>query len=475
MILPKSIATEIDLEDVELSELLAKAALLGIRLPVEVAGRVSIKAQATIPLGTLRDLRAYAFHGLATLSAASIAGVDVGRLSSRIDLEDGILELTDFHGQLVDLPDGGSDNRAGPTAPIAARGPLPPGGFRGRLRAELSPPGRMEARFEAEGLPLGELAAPALPRPTPLSGLVSLDVDASADLASLSDPKAWRVAASLRGARITHRARTLESVSARLTLEGGWLAIPTLSARLGDRPLTASLEADLTAPHDFSGRIDVAEWGVGDLLALIPGVPHPEVFDGRLSVGAEARGTLAPWSVETKGQGALARARAGPIALGDVPFRWASEPGAIAISGIEARPLGGRLTAWARVPTGPGGAARGTVTLVGIDAAQVAEVVPDRALQLRGAADLFASFVVPTVAVADASAWTADVRLSAPGLEVQGMPTRGVGGSLSVRAGVLTYELAAKGLGGLLRCGGSLPVPAAVAAVAPSRTRLQAG
>jgi translocation and assembly module TamB len=474
--LPKTISTEIDLEDVELSEVLARASLLGIKLPWEVAGRFSLKAQATIPLGTLRDLKAYVFHGQVTLSAASIAGVDLGHASARLDVADGVVELSDLRGQLVNRPDGGSDNRPEPTAPIATRGPLPPGGFRGRLRAELSPPGSMEARIEAEQLPLGELAAPALPRPTPLSGLVSVDVEARAAIATLADPKAWTAAGTVRSERITYRARTLDSISARFTLESGRLAIPELAAKLADKPLTARLEADLAAPYAFAGRIDVAEWSLDDLIALVPGVPHPAAVGGLLSVRAEAEGTLAPWAVETQGQGRLGQFRAGPIPLGDIPFRWDTGPDAIVVSGIQAQPLGGRLEARARIPTRAGEAAEGTITVIGIDTAQLSALMPGRDLELTGTADLSASFAVPTVRAAGAPAVVADVRLSAPDLTIQGVPTRGARGSLSVHEGLLTYEVVAQTLGGEVRFGGNLPLNAgADTGAALSRARLQAG
>src|SRR5205823_439943 len=100
---------------------------------------------------------------------------------------------TDFRGRLVDSPAGGRDNPPKPTEPAPARGPLPPGGFRGKLRAELSPPGLLSAWFEGNQLPLGELAAPTMPRPTPLAGLVTLSAEARARVASLSEPKAWSV------------------------------------------------------------------------------------------------------------------------------------------------------------------------------------------------------------------------------------------------------------------------------------------
>lgn len=473
--LPRSFSTEIDLEDVELSRLVAKAQTLGIVLPFDVAGRFSLKATATIPLGALRDLKAYVFHGRATLAGASIAGVDLGRATARVDLDDGVLEIREFQGQLVDRPDGGSANRPEPTAPVPVTGPLLPGAFRGRLRAELAPPGPLSARFEADRLPLGELAAPVLPRPTPLSGRVSVDVTLGASVATLRDPRSWTAAGSLRSESVRFRETTLNTVATRFTLASGRLAISELSARLEGKPLAANLDADLSPPYAYSGRLDVTGWDLDDLLALVPGLPRPAPAGGLLTVHADARGTLSPWTVETQGHGRIDRCRAGPVPVGDLPFRWSTGPDAVVIDAITARVFGGLLTAEGRVPNGPGRPAEATVALIGLDASRLAAAFPDKGLELTGKADVRVSLVAPMTATPDDADVTADVRVVSPDLTFMKVPTRGARGSLSLRKGVLRYEFLAETLDGRVQFQGDLALAAALAGSAPSRAKLQAG
>jgi len=473
--LPRSFSTEIDLENVELSRIVAKAKALGIVLPFEVAGRFSLKATATIPLGTLRDLKGYVFHGHAVLSGASIAGVDLGRATARVDMDDGVLEIREFQGQLVDRPDGGSANRPEPTAPIAADGPLPPGAFRGRLRAALAPPGPLSARFEADRLPLGELAAPVLPRPTPLSGLVSLDVTVGAAVDALRDPRAWTAVGAIRSESIRFRETILDTVSSRFTLGAGRLAISELSAKLEGRPLSANLDADLAPPYGYSGKLDVAGWDLADLLALVPGLPRPAPAGGLLTVRADAKGTLSPWTVETKGRGRLERFRAGPVPVGDLPFRWSTGPDAVVIDGISAQVLGGVFTAEGLVPTRPGRPAEATVTLLGLDAARLAEALPGKGLELTGKADVRVTLVAPLTQTRDDADLTADVRVSAPDLTFMKVPTRSARGSLSLRKGVVRYEFLAETLDGRVEFRGDLALAAALAGTTAPRAKLQAG
>ena len=92
--LPRSVTTHLELEDVDFAELVARAqVVLGDATPLPIAGQLSLKASVTIPLEKLRAVKDYEFHGTLTLLAASLYGVDIGRVSARFDLAGGVLEL----------------------------------------------------------------------------------------------------------------------------------------------------------------------------------------------------------------------------------------------------------------------------------------------------------------------------------------------------------------------------------------------
>src|SRR5262249_47439693 len=124
--LPRAISTEIELENVDLSTVMARGEAVGIYLPIDVAGRLSISAHARIPIGALRDLRRYELRGSVTLTGASIAGVDFGRAGAVVNLHNGILELSEIQGELLDMPDGAPGHLPRVTEPIPGDGPLPP-------------------------------------------------------------------------------------------------------------------------------------------------------------------------------------------------------------------------------------------------------------------------------------------------------------------------------------------------------------
>ncbi len=456
--LPKSLSTEIELEDVDLQQVLSKVEAMGVHLPVAVAGKLSLKAKATIPLGQIRDIKAYIFHGEATLTGGHIAGVDLGRVEAKLDLENGVLALTDFRGQLVDRPAGDLIDHAAPTDPVPVEGPLPAGGFRGELKAALDPPGPLTAHFEGSALPLGELAAPALPKPTPLSGLVTVDAQAEADVARLAEPDAWKASATLQSEKITYRQTTLDAVSAKLALAEGRLDVSDLEATLSGQPLNGNVGINLAAPYDFKGQILVNGWDLSDALAFVPSVPQPSPIDGKLTADARAEGTLQPTKIATGGEGRIAQFQAGPVALGTVPFRWTTEGDTIQVKGVEAQPFGGRITAEAQIPTTGDRPIQGTAEFLGLDTSQMTGALPEGGLTMTGKANGHLTFLIRTDAPSDMPPLEANLQLKADELTVQGIAAQGLQAVLSLHKGVLRYDLLAESLGGKIKLKGDLPL-----------------
>jgi len=455
--LPKTITTEIELEDVEVAELVVKAqTLLGFPFPVPVTGKLNLKAKATIPLGAMRDIKQYKIQGEAVLDRASIFKVDLAHLEARLDLSDGRLELKDLRGVLVDRPDGGPDNPpnvAPPSVPLD--GAMPAGAFRGRLVAELDPLGQFSANFEGNQLPIGELAAPLLPRPTPLSGQFTFNVEGKADLAKASDPSAWTVTGTAESQRVSYQNAVLDHATLQFRLAEGWLEIPALKARMAGRPLDASGKLELNAPGAYEAKLNVEEWDLATVLTLIPQAPHPSPISGRVTAQAVARGTTSPWALNTEGKGQIKGFQAASVPLGLVPFRWSTDRDSILISDVKAQPFGGTLEAEAHVPIKGGGAPEGNATLSGIDTAKLSEAIPGQGISLAGIAEGSIAFVLPS----KDRPFQAKVRIQSTELTFQGIPAQQIRASVnSTNEGVLNYEVDADSLGGKVKVRGGFPL-----------------
>jgi translocation and assembly module TamB len=468
--LPRALTTEIEIEDVDITKIIARAEfLLGYPFPVPVSGILSVKAVATIPLGKLQSVKDYAFHGDLTLKGAAIDKVDVGHVAAHIDLADGVLALQDFRGRLVDRPNGGPDNPPSAETPeVAATGPLPEGGFRGELRAALSPPGGLWAHLEGNVLPLGELTAPALPRPTPLSGRANLFFEASADLSAAADPRAWTALGTVKSRQIRYQTATLDGLDVNFQLDEGRLELSDLSAQLEGQPLKANLALDLKPPYTFGAAVDVAGWDVAKVLAWLPGGgARPVPMSGAVTARAEGSGTLQPLAVKTKGQGHFDQLAAGPVLLGVVPLAWTTREDAIAVQINEARPLGGLVNAEATVPLAPGKPIEGSATIRAIDLARTSAAIPAGALRMTGKASGNATFSLPS----DISALEAFVRLGAPDLTVQGVPAEKVEATIRAKKGTCAYDVKADSLGGAITLAGGFPLTGAMPSEAGGELR----
>ena len=456
-VLPKTLSTEVEFSDVDLVQVLSRVQALGIPLPFPVAGKLSLKAKATIPLGSLKDVKLYAFHGNATLTGASIDGVDLGELRAKVDLEDGVLDLTEFRGRLVDRPAGSHIDPPRATEPVASEGALPTGGFRGLLHAELSPPGRLQAHFEGNTLPIGELAAPALPRPTPLSGAVSFRFDAGVDVAHLDDPASWTLLGKAEAARIAYRGTTLDRVGTSLTLQDGRLALPDFSAALGRQPLKANLGLNVRAPYDFQAELDVTGWDLDSALAFVPAMPRPAPIGGKLSLVTKARGTLDPLSWTIDGDGTVGAFRAGAIAFGDLPVKWRTEGDVLRVAIVETRPDGGTIHAEALIPTRGAAPITGSATLRKIDVA-AASGLAGGIPPMSGKVDGQGTFLVRPSPGPGEAAVEGNLTISAPDLVVRDVPTRNLQAMFRTKDGSLVCDFYAEGMGGKMELAGNVPL-----------------
>ena len=476
--LPRTITTQIELEDVDLLTLIDKGKKFGIEIPVPVAGRFSIRATATIPLGTLGDVKAYAFKGDATLRGASIDHVDLGLVTTHVELARGVLDLSDFRGQFVDRPSGNANDPPRPTPDVPTRGPLPTGAFRGHLRASISPRGSATAHLEGERLPLGEVFAPFLPNPSPISGELTLLSDAKVDLGTIADPKTWSLNGHLDSRRIKYQSAILDQVATRFEVQQGHAIISDFAARLLGKPLTARANLELAAPHRFDGGVTVEGWEIGEVLKFVPGLPNIPAIAGVLDAKGEASGALQPLDISTRGAARVLRASVGPSPIGNVGFQWKTDAEVIAITGLELFAFGGKTTGEARIPIRPGQPLRASAELNGIDVAKLSAAIPDQSVILTGKADGRIDLTMPL----DASVIEGRVKLVAPDLTVregkgqaQGIAVRSLLVQAVARNGLVDYEATAEGLGGKFRFHGSAPVAADLSKVVSDGEALGVG
>ena len=474
--LPKTITTNIELEDVDLKTILDKVEKFGIKVGFPISGRLTVKATATLPLATLRDLRAYKIHGDASLNDASIDYVDVGEVAVHLDVENGVINLSDFRGILINQPEDDIDHLPVKVAIPTREGELPPGGFRGDLRAEVEPLGTLSARFRGEQLPLGELFAPFLPVPTPLSGDLTLHTKASVNLASLTNPLAYNLEGDLESHEVNFKGAKLDLVSTRFGVKEGRASISEFSAMMADRPMSADLGLNLSPPYSFKATGRVGGWQIANILGFVPNLPpHPEIA-GRLDANLDAGGTLFPFSIQTVGGARVAAIKIGTFLSRYVVFEWRTEEGAVVLKNLEAALFGGKMIGDARVPLKLDKKLEVNLALKGIDTRKMTEMLPSKGVAITGIADGRVKVNMPL----DLSTLDAEMNLSAPDLSFR--PENRYGEGIKVQQlqiiaeahdKLITYQANANSLGAKLSFSGSMPIePDPTKSVAQAEARV---
>ena len=453
---PKSITTQLELEDVDLAKVISRAqVLLRSNVPIPISGRFSMKAEATIPLGKLAEIKAYAFHGDLKLTNASIAGVDIGKIDARLDLADGLLELTNFRGILADNPKGEVDHPPSlPAKDVPVKGPLPAGGFRGNLRAELSPLGRLKANFEGIDLPLGELTAPLLPSPTPLSGLSSMKVNGGVNLDALMDPDAWELDGTAESRSIRYESATLDDGKARFTLKQGTFLFEDVKASMQGKPFKGRARLEIKAPQRFETTLDLTDWNLESILKWVPSLSPTIPLRGLLSGSAHAEGTLSPLMLTTDGSAKLKSFVADTIPLGDLAFVWKTVEKAVQVEMVDHQSSGGGFRLNGVVPLSGADPIKGSLQLTSFDAKRMAGLLPKQSLDLSGRFDGEGTFVIPR----QSSAIDLNLQVSSTEMVVRKLPAEQVRVHLLADKGTLRYKINAESLGGTWNLNGEIPI-----------------
>jgi len=439
--LPQWVGADFEVRDEVLAGPTARLGASGGGREVPISGRLTLKAATRIPFGSFGDLGSYDARGSVALARASIGGLDLGRLDARFDLGGGVLDVADLRGRIAE------GTAPETTDPPPSDGPLPTGGFRGKVRAELESPRSIRAEFDGHELPIAGLAAMAWAGPPPVRGAVTVHASAGASGGTLSDPRAWKISGRLECPEVSYRSARFLKVSTDLALDRGRLVLPDLSAHLGPHPLKGRLAIDLEGARSFDAGLDAAGFPLEDLLALLPGGSGKVRISGTVATKAEASGTLSPRSIESRGVARIDRFEVGRIPIGNLPLRWETRGDSIVLTAREVQRFGGRIDAEAKVPTGGGRPIEGTITLARVDTARLSTEVPG-SIGLSGLADGQARFRLRPSSDRSGPPVEVDARLSSPDLAVAGVATRSVRATLVIHDGVPRFDVRAEGLGG---------------------------
>lgn len=234
--------------DIDVQTALRRMERFGLKAPVDVEGRATIKIRVGVPWRhafTERDYRLYAWIDSPRLT---IAGIETDDFHATLSYVQGTLKLA---GLRFETPEFSA-----------------PGGkaaIRGDAEVQLEPRGYLTANLDFERLALAPLAA-AIAEANPkagidktaieqlkLGGVAAGHADARVAIDRYRDLAAWRVGARLNLAALRAFAAREFDLNATAKLERGVALLDQLTVRMHDSP--ALLSGDATLPLEPLGKL----------------------------------------------------------------------------------------------------------------------------------------------------------------------------------------------------------------------------
>ncbi|HEX5272309.1 MAG TPA: AsmA-like C-terminal region-containing protein, partial [Gemmataceae bacterium] len=422
----------LNLKDVDLARLVND---LGLKVPFEVSGRLTMSVKASLPVNRAKDLKLYKVSGTATLPTFSLSGVEMNDVTARVRYDNGVLRLEELRGRLA----GGKPDT---------------GTFQGTARLGVIPEGELTADLTLKQVPLAQLL-----RAAGVSEGAGGDVSGSANLrvpaGKLRDPAAWEGSAKLTAPRVAAYGLALTDFGATVRVDKGQLTVRDLSGKLEGSPVTGSAEGKLTAPYTYDGKIELAKGDLSSLQSMAPSVRPPVAVAGQFTLTAAVNGTLKPFTAKVTGTGTGKDVKVEKVTVDRLNFRWSEADDTLKLTDVKAGLYGGEVTGSADVPLSAKREGKLDLRVEGVDAGELVRDVPAVPLKLEGKVG---GTIKGTLPAADGGRrFDADVDLTAPKLRVQGVPTEKLTGTVSYHKGEGEYHLKGGLLGGTFELDGRIP------------------
>ena len=135
--------TEWSFPNIDVNSLLSRLQSIGIAVPIEADGIVSVDFTVSVPLTRLRDGKAYRLQGKVTSKRLRVQRMVLEDLQADVVYRDGVMTLRPARATWTDIQ-GGS---------IATRD----GTFVGGIVLELLPLGNLHTTFQVDDIPIGSL------------------------------------------------------------------------------------------------------------------------------------------------------------------------------------------------------------------------------------------------------------------------------------------------------------------------------
>ncbi|QEG43777.1 AsmA-like C-terminal region-containing protein [Roseimaritima ulvae] len=287
-------------QDVDVRQLTERLEAIGIALPVEVAGDVSVRFRVSIPLNGLRQAQAYRFEGSLSSNQLRIDALQLSDLRAAVRYQDGVLQLHTLQTRWQH-DRGPGQNDLEPAEPDPMEGQVS-----GSARAELVPRGELSADLQLQRMattPLIQLLqrAGVVSPQTSLRGQLTGDAKLRCPIDGLRQPENWQLDAQLRSPNLQlNETPRLAFDSGPVTQVEGRFTMPELNVQYVGNPairLTGSVAYQWAGGQPFDLRLTANDVPTEQVAAMFG--QSSSLVNGKVDLRLQASGTQQPpqWNI----------------------------------------------------------------------------------------------------------------------------------------------------------------------------------
>lgn len=323
LLLDRELDVDLHLEEAELPTLLRG---LGVTVPLETSGKVSLYLQASIPIHELGDRRKYRAVGKLDSASLKAGPLTLEQVQTDLTLDEGKLQFQGLSCFLASVQ----------STPAAAKGKLS-----GSATLDLVGTDELSAALRLEHAP-AEIVTKLLPVEAKLHGLVSAEAKLRVPVSVAHRIEAWHADAQISAGQLAVADVALHDFNSEVSLDKGELLFRHLRARSDIGMVAAKGSCRLMGACPFQAKVALDD---GDLekipAAHVPAQVAALNLHGKGKVSAELDGTLAPLRIKTRGLADLGSVQVRKVPFSQVRFAWSSDGARIVATNLEALgPLG---------------------------------------------------------------------------------------------------------------------------------------
>lgn len=363
-----TIDAAITLREVDIAALLTQ---LKVDLPYRLAGKVTVKVTAAVPLGSVTNRQSYRFHGTVTSESFQFEEFEIRDVRAELDYLKGILTLGELRAKIPS-----TEKKEGTIS--------------GTARAAIEPRGDLSAKVTFNNLPVEKVirAIPEFDRS--FRGTLSGAAEFRAPIEKLNNRETWQGTARLKINSLMKEKTEIGNLEANAILAQGVLSFRKIMAEVFNGAITGKAELPLLDSKPGTMTVDFRDIDSATATRLLPGFPIAMTgqLSGKLAATAkpvtDAKPRVVDGSVDLSSpkmtvQGIPAERLSGRVTIAE----------GIANYQLEGHSLGGTFDVKGRYPSAASDDEVNHVRLRNLDLARLAPALQTSHLEpLRGILNL---------------------------------------------------------------------------------------